>query len=153
MKIMGTRLAYVKNIKTTAHSYSNLAFIFIPFLNDFALVDQVYKSFLADRLVACYVSSTTQPACQSLNYNLADKSWEVNSNTKYFRSKYFVEKPRTFMYVENPDSVTILLFDWKLTSNISYFLRFLYRLKDFGKFISLILFFFSGFFSFVSMVC
>ena len=43
------------------------------------------------------------PACQSLNYNLADKTCEFNNDTKYFRSKYFVEKP-TFVYAENPDS-------------------------------------------------
>ena len=44
-----------------------------------------------------------QPACQSLNYNLADKTCEFNNDTKYFRPKYFVEKP-TFVYGENPDS-------------------------------------------------
>ena len=71
----------------------------------FALVDHVYKSFFADRLVSCYMSCTTQPVCQSLNYNLADKTCEFNNDTKYFRAKYFVEKP-TFVYGENPDSGT-----------------------------------------------
>ena len=71
----------------------------------FALVDHVYKSFFADRLVSCYMSCTTQPACQSLNYNLADKTCEFNNDTKYFRAKYFVEKP-TFVYGENPNSGT-----------------------------------------------
>ena len=74
----------------------------------FALVDHVYKSFFADRLVSCYMSCNTQPACQSLNYNLADKTCEFNNDTKYFRAKYFVEKP-TFVYGENPDSGTFLL--------------------------------------------
>ena len=69
----------------------------------FALVAHVYKSFFADRLVSCYMSCSMQPACQSLNYNLADKTCEFNNDTKYFRSKYFVEKP-TFVYAENPDS-------------------------------------------------
>ena len=69
----------------------------------FALVAHVYKSFFADSLVSCYMSCTTQPACQSLNYNLADKTCEFNNDTKYFRPKYFVEKP-TFVYGENPDS-------------------------------------------------
>ena len=42
------------------------------------------------------MSCTTQPACRSLNYNLADKGYEFNSDTKYF-----VEKP-AFVYAENP---------------------------------------------------
>ena len=69
----------------------------------FALVAHVYESFFADRLGSCHMSCTTQPACQSLNYNVADKTCEFNNDTKYFRPKYFVEKP-TFVYVENPDS-------------------------------------------------
>ncbi|XP_074624240.1 uncharacterized protein LOC141882173 [Acropora palmata] len=69
----------------------------------FALLNHVYKSFLADRLVSCYISCNMQPACQSLNYNLADKTCELNNDTKYFRPKHFVEKP-TFVYAENRDS-------------------------------------------------
>ena len=71
--------------------------------NGFALVDHVYKSFFADRLVTCYMSCTMQPVCQSLNYNLADNTCEFNNDTKHFRPKYFVEKP-TYVYAENPDS-------------------------------------------------
>ncbi|XP_067025619.1 uncharacterized protein [Acropora muricata] len=71
--------------------------------NGFALVDHVYRSFFADRLVSCYMSCSMQPACQSLNYNLADKTCEFNNDTKYFRPKYFVEKP-TNVYADNPDS-------------------------------------------------
>ena len=48
-----------------------------------------------------------QPACQSLNYNLADKTCEFNNDTKYFRPKYFVEKP-TYVYADNPDSGAVL---------------------------------------------
>ncbi|XP_068713880.1 uncharacterized protein [Montipora foliosa] len=44
-----------------------------------------------------------QPACQSLNYNLADKTCEFNNDTRYFRPNYFVEKP-TSVYGNNPDS-------------------------------------------------
>ncbi|XP_067025524.1 uncharacterized protein [Acropora muricata] len=44
-------------------------------------------------------------ACQSLNYNLADKTCEFNNDTKHFRPKYFVEKP-TYVYADNPDSET-----------------------------------------------
>ncbi|XP_029179296.2 uncharacterized protein LOC114946818 [Acropora millepora] len=69
----------------------------------FALLDHVYKSFLADRLASCYISCNMQPACQSLNYNLADKSCELNNETKYFQPRHFVEKP-TYVYAENPDS-------------------------------------------------
>ncbi|XP_015760569.1 PREDICTED: uncharacterized protein LOC107339771 isoform X1 [Acropora digitifera] len=47
----------------------------------------------------------SQPTCQSLNYNLADKTCELNNDTKSFRPKYFVKKP-AFVYVENPDSET-----------------------------------------------
>ena len=65
--------------------------------------------FFADRLGSCHMSCTTQPACQSLNYNLANKTCEFNNDTKYFRPKYFVEKP-TFVYAENPDPGTFLLF-------------------------------------------
>ena len=69
----------------------------------FALVAHVYKSFFTDRLVSCYMSCSTQPACQSLNYNLADKTCEFNNDTKYFRPNHFVEKS-TWVYAENPDS-------------------------------------------------
>ncbi|XP_029201484.2 uncharacterized protein LOC114965926 [Acropora millepora] len=71
----------------------------------FALVDHVSRSFFADRLVSCYMSCSTQPSCQSLNYNLADKTCEFNNDTRYFRPKYFVEKP-TYVYADNPDSET-----------------------------------------------
>ena len=68
------------------------------------------KSLLADRFgVSCYMSCTTQPACQSLNYNLADKSYEFNNNTKYFVEKptyFYPESPKTF--VQNP-SVALAL--------------------------------------------
>ena len=77
--------------------------------NGFALVEHVYQSFFADRLVACYMSCSTQPACQSLNYNLADKTCEFNNDTKYFLPKYFVEKP-TYVYADNPDSGAFLVF-------------------------------------------
>ena len=69
----------------------------------FALVDHAYKSFTADRLATCYIACITQPACQSLNYNLADQTCDFNNDTKYYRAKYFVEKA-TSVYAENPDS-------------------------------------------------
>ena len=100
--------------------------------NGFALVDHVYRSFFADRLVSCYMSCTTQPTCQSLNYNLADKSCEFNNDTKYYRPKYFVEKP-AYVYADNPDSgaflflfffFIILFFFHIVSENHSYFLDF-----------------------------
>ena len=75
----------------------------------FALVGHVSRSFFADRLVSCYMSCSTQPSCQSLNYNLADKTCEFNNDTKHFRPKYFVEKP-TYVYADNPDSGAVLFF-------------------------------------------
>ena len=71
--------------------------------NSFALVDHVYKLFLVDDLVSCYISCTAEPACQSLNYNPVDKTCELNNETKCFQPNYFVKKPG-FLYVENPGS-------------------------------------------------
>ena len=66
----------------------------------YALVDHAYKSYFTGRLASCYMSCNSQPTCQSLNYNLADKTCELNNDTKYFRPKYFVKKP-TFVYAAN----------------------------------------------------
>ena len=81
----------------------------------FALVDHVFKSLQVDHLVSCYISCSKQPSCQSLNYNLGDKTCQLNNDTKYFQPKYFVEKP-TFVYADNPSSGKFLLFQtaWKL---------------------------------------
>ena len=88
----------------------------------FALVNHVYRSFFADRLVSCYMSCSTQPACQSLNYNFADKTCEFNNDTKHFRPKYFVEKP-TYVYADNPDSgaVLFILFFFVIIIFFTYF--------------------------------
>ena len=75
--------------------------------NGFALVDHVYQSFFTDRLVSCFMSCSTQPTCQSLDYNLADKTCEFNKYTKYFRPKHFVENP-TYLYADNLDSGAFL---------------------------------------------
>ena len=69
----------------------------------FALIDHAYESIRVDRLISCYMACSMQPACQSLNYNLADKTCDLNNDTKYYRPKYFVEKP-TSVYAENRDS-------------------------------------------------
>jgi len=73
----------------------------------FTLVEHAYTSFTADRLATCYSACNTQPACQSMNYDLADKTCEFNNDTKYFRVKYFAEKV-TSIYADNPDSGKLL---------------------------------------------
>ena len=72
-------------------------------LHGFALVDHEYKSFTADRLAVCFIACNAQSSCQSLNYDLVDKTCQFNNNTKYHRAKYLVEKP-TSVYADNPDS-------------------------------------------------
>ena len=99
----------------------------------FALLGHVYKSFLADRLVSCYISCNMQPACQSLNYNLADKTCELNNDTKYFRPRHFLEKV-TFVYAENPDSGKL----WNSSLSCTYyalqwFVPFVLFLVDSGQ--------------------
>ena len=85
----------------------------------FALVDHVFKSLHVDHLVSCYISCTAQPSCQSLNYNPGDKTCQLNNDTKYFRPKYFVEKP-TFVYADNPSSGKFLLFNRILEIRLSF---------------------------------
>ena len=52
-----------------------------------------------------------QPACQSFNYDLADRTCQFNNNTKYFRPEYFVEKGSS-VYADNPDSGKQQLLDF-----------------------------------------
>ena len=60
----------------------------------------VYKSFTVDRLATCYSACNSQPACQSLNYNLADKTCYFNRIAR--RSEDLVEM-ESFVYAENPN--------------------------------------------------
>ena len=76
----------------------------------FALVDHVYNSFSTGHLFACFIACNKQPACQSFNFDLADKTCQFNNNTKYFRPKYFVEKGSS-VYADNPNSSKLQLFD------------------------------------------
>ena len=64
------------------------------------LLDYVYKSFKADRLATCYSACNVEPACQSLNYDLADKTCEFNRIFK--NPEDLTEKP-TSVYAVNPD--------------------------------------------------
>ena len=66
-----------------------------------------------------------QPACQSSNYNLADKICQFNNDTKHFRPKYFVEKANS-VYADNPDSgkLFVQLKKKKRSSNLLLLLLF-----------------------------
>lgn len=94
-------------------------------LHGFALVDHVYKSFTADRLAVCFIACNVQSSCQSLNYDLVDKTCQFNNNTKYHRAKYLVEKP-TSVYADNPDSgelpcIPSLVLEVKVDAGVSFF--------------------------------
>ena len=67
-----------------------------------ALVGHVYKSFIADRLATCYSACHTQPVCQSFNFNLADNTCELITETKHSRPGDFVEKDDS-VYADIPD--------------------------------------------------
>ena len=95
----------------------------------FALTDHAYESIRVDRLISCYTACSMQPACQSLNYNLADKTCELNNDTKYFRPKYFVEKP-TFVYAENRDSGKLFATYTHSYIHFSHFLSSFVRLHS-----------------------
>ena len=111
-----SRVLYTREPKTMAAVRIILSLLLFPSVTSaaesctnvysesgYALVDHAYKSFFTGRLASCYMSCNTQPTCQSLNYNVADKTCELNNDTKYFRPKHFVKKP-AFVYAENPDS-------------------------------------------------
>lgn len=48
----------------------------------FVLVGYCFKSFTAEDLAFCYSVCNTDPSCQSLNYTLATKSCELNSESR-----------------------------------------------------------------------
>ena len=78
------------------------------------LLDYVYKSFKADRLAICYSACNVEPACQSLNYDLADKTCDFNSVFK--NPEDLTEKP-TSVYAVNPHRGKPLLFNSALLLN------------------------------------
>ena len=65
-----------------------------------AHLGHVYQSFTVDRLATCYIACYSQPACQSLNYNLADKTCYFSRIAK--RSEDLLKK-ENFVYAENPN--------------------------------------------------
>jgi len=75
------------------------------------LLGYVYKSFKADRLATCYSACNVEPACQSLNYDLSDKTCEFN---KIFKNPEDLTEKPTSVHAVNPDRGKILLFNTAL---------------------------------------
>ena len=65
------------------------------------LLNQVYKSFTVDRLASCYIACNSQPACQSLNFRLSDKTCQFNKETKISHPAS-LKQNAGFIYAENP---------------------------------------------------
>ena len=65
-----------------------------------ALLSYVYHALTTDRLMACYIACNLEPTCQSLNYNLEDKTCEFNSVVK---SPGDLVERKTSVYAVNPD--------------------------------------------------
>ena len=70
--------------------------------NGLVLLDNVYKSFTVDRLVSCYIACNSQPACQSLNFRLSDKTCQFNKETK-FSCPTSLKQNEGFIYADNPN--------------------------------------------------
>ena len=70
--------------------------------NGLVLLDHVYKSFTVDRLVSCYIACNSQPACQSLNFRLSDKTCQFNKETK-FSCPTSLKQNEGFIYADNPN--------------------------------------------------
>lgn len=68
----------------------------------FFLVGYVLKSFTAERLAFCYSTCNTDPSCQSLNYNLASKTCQLNSESRKSQPNSFHAR-EGFVYSDNPD--------------------------------------------------
>ena len=73
------------------------------------LVGHWYKSFTADRLASCYSACNTRPDCQSLNYNLADKTCQFNNETHRSHPEK-LKSNDVSVYAENPDRGKYILF-------------------------------------------
>lgn len=68
----------------------------------FVLKGHVFRSFVAEKLALCYSACNTSPACQSLNFNLANKSCEFNSEFSKSRPESLIESP-VHVFADNPD--------------------------------------------------
>ena len=70
--------------------------------NGLVLLDHVYESFTVDQLVSCYIACNSQPACQSLNFMLMEKTWQINNEIVISRPAS-VKQNEGFIYANNPD--------------------------------------------------
>ena len=68
----------------------------------FFLVGYVLKSFTAERLAFCYSTCNTDPSCQSLNYNLASKTCQLNSESRKSKPDSF-HASDGYVCSDNPD--------------------------------------------------
>ena len=66
------------------------------------LKGHVIHSFYTEKLAVCYSACNTNLACQSLNFNLADKTCEFNSEFNRSRPGS-LQKSEVHVYAENPD--------------------------------------------------
>ena len=68
----------------------------------FVLEGHVFESFIAERVAFCYSACNANPACQSLNFNLGNKSCEFNSESSRSQPHSFQENVIN-VYADNPD--------------------------------------------------
>lgn len=68
----------------------------------FFLKGHVFESFTTERVAFCYSACNTNPACQSLNYNLDNKICEFNSESSRSQPNSFQENV-TYVYADNPN--------------------------------------------------
>ena len=70
--------------------------------HDLVLLHHVYKSFTVNSLVSCYIACNSQPACQSLNFRMSDKTCQFNKETK-ISCPASLKQNAGFIYAENPN--------------------------------------------------
>lgn len=68
----------------------------------FVLKGHAFLSFISEKLVFCYIACNTNPACQSLNYNLANKTCDFNSEFSKSQPDS-LHKSDFHVYADNPD--------------------------------------------------
>lgn len=68
----------------------------------FVLKGHVFNSFITERVAFCYSACNANLACQSLNYNLGNRSCEFNSEFSRSQPRSFQENV-IYVYADNPD--------------------------------------------------
>ena len=58
--------------------------------------------FTVDRLALCYIACNSQPACQSLNFRLSNKTCQFNKKTK-ISCPASLKQNAGFIYADNPN--------------------------------------------------